>query len=85
MKELFEQEYISARNSTRRFRHVNRPAQLIQNTASAEDQVNLNYTIIRSPVSGIVVDRVIDLGQTVAANADTSPDQDRAGPLRDAH
>ncbi len=47
-------------------------AQLAQAKAAADkDQVNLNYTIIRSPVSGIVVDRVVDLGQTVAASLQT--------------
>jgi len=35
------------------------------------DKTNLAYTIIRSPVSGVVVDRQIDVGQTVAANFQT--------------
>jgi HlyD family secretion protein len=35
------------------------------------DQTNLNFTIIRSPVSGIVVNRVVDVGQTVAASFQT--------------
>lgn len=37
----------------------------------ARDQTNLNFTIIRSPVSGVVVDRVVDVGQTVAASFQT--------------
>jgi len=36
-----------------------------------KDKTNLAYTVIRSPVSGVVVDRQIDVGQTVAANFQT--------------
>lgn len=36
-----------------------------------KDRVNLAYTIIRSPVSGVVIDRVVDVGQTVAASFQT--------------
>ncbi len=32
------------------------------------DRTNLEYTVIRSPVSGVVVSRVVDVGQTVAAS-----------------
>ncbi|MFZ4536720.1 efflux RND transporter periplasmic adaptor subunit [Propionivibrio sp.] len=73
MKTLFEQEYVSRQEleqavQTRR----SAEAQLAQARAAADkDQVNLNYTTIRSPVSGIVVDRVVDLGQTVAASLQT--------------
>ena len=73
MQALFAQEYVSrqeleqalqARRSTE--------AQLAQAKAAADkDQVNLRYTTIRSPVSGVVVDRVVDLGQTVAASLQT--------------
>jgi len=35
------------------------------------DKTNLSYSIIRSPVSGIVIDRQIDIGQTVAASFQT--------------
>ncbi len=35
------------------------------------DQTNHNYTIIKSPVSGVVVSRSIDVGQTVAASFQT--------------
>ncbi|WP_300454212.1 efflux RND transporter periplasmic adaptor subunit [Accumulibacter sp.] len=73
MKALFEQEYVSRQEleqaiQTRR----STEAQLAQAKAAAEkDQVNLRYTTIRSPVSGVVVDRVVDLGQTVAASLQT--------------
>lgn len=35
------------------------------------DKTNLSYTIIRSPVSGTVIDRSVDVGQTVAASFQT--------------
>ena len=62
MRALFEQEYVSRQEleqsiQTRR----SSEAQLAQARAAADkDQVNLRYTTIRSPVSGVVVDRVVD-------------------------
>jgi HlyD family secretion protein len=35
------------------------------------DRTNLGYSVIRSPINGIVVDRTIDVGQTVAASFQT--------------
>jgi len=35
------------------------------------ERANLGYTIIRSPVSGVVVSREVDIGQTVAASFQT--------------
>ena len=69
MKELFAQEYVSRQELDQAMQaRKSTAAQLAQARALADrDQVNLNYTTIRSPVSGIVVDRVVDLGQTVAA------------------
>ena len=37
----------------------------------ARDKTNLNYTVIRSPISGVVVARNVELGQTVAASFNT--------------
>lgn len=37
----------------------------------AKDRINLGYATIISPVSGVVVDREIDVGQTVAASFQT--------------
>jgi HlyD family secretion protein len=43
-------------------------AQLSQAEASlAQSKVNLSYTVIRSPVDGIVLSRNVDVGQTVSA------------------
>ncbi|MCX7185506.1 MAG: efflux RND transporter periplasmic adaptor subunit [Nitrosospira sp.] len=47
-------------------------AQLALGTAQlARDRANLNYSVIKSPISGVVVARNVDLGQTVAASFQT--------------
>ncbi len=73
MKSLFAQEYVSRQELEQAVQaRKSAEAQLAQARAAADkDQVNLNFTTIRSPVSGIVVDRVVDLGQTVAASLQT--------------
>ena len=58
--EIIEQETEAAR------------AQLAISKAQVErDQANLNYSVIRSPISGVVIARDVDIGQTVAANFQT--------------
>lgn len=37
----------------------------------ARDRANLNYSVIRSPISGVVIARNVDIGQTVAASFQT--------------
>ena len=73
IKSLFVQEYVSKQEydqSRQALRSAT--AQLAQARALLEkDRVNLGNTTIRSPVSGVVVDRVVDLGQTVAASFQT--------------
>ena len=73
MKALFAQEYVSRQELDQAVQaRRSAEAQLAQARAAADkDRVNLGYTTIRSPVSGIVVDRVVDLGQTVAASYQT--------------
>ncbi|MCP5228766.1 efflux RND transporter periplasmic adaptor subunit [Accumulibacter sp.] len=73
MRALFAQEYISRQELEQAIQaRRSSEAQLAQARAAADkDQVNLRYTTIRSPVSGVVVDRVVDLGQTVAASLQT--------------
>jgi HlyD family secretion protein len=69
MKALFKQEYVSRQELDQAVQaRRSAEAQLAQARAAADkDKVNLGYTVIRSPVSGIVV----DLGQTVAASYQT--------------
>jgi len=59
-------------------------ATIEQNKASLElAETNLGYTVIRSPVDGIIIDRKVDSGQTVAAQFQTpelfkvAPDMDK--------
>ena len=57
---VFEQQLDAAR------------AQLALGTAQlARDRANLDYSVIKSPISGVVVARNVDLGQTVAASFQT--------------
>ena len=73
IQSLFQKEYVSRHEydlATQSRKSAQ--AQLAQAQAAAQkDQVNLGYTQIRSPVSGIVIDRMVDLGQTVAASLQT--------------
>ncbi|MCM8596471.1 efflux RND transporter periplasmic adaptor subunit [Accumulibacter sp.] len=73
MRALFAEEYVSRQELEQAIKERrSNEAQLAQARAAADkDQVNLGYTVIRSPVSGVVVDRVVDLGQTVAASLQT--------------
>ena len=73
MKALFAQEYVS-RQEYDQARQALKSAQAQVALARAQndrDRANLNFTVIRSPVDGVVVDRVVDLGQTVAASFQT--------------
>ena len=36
-----------------------------------QDRANLEFSVIRSPVAGVVISRQIDIGQTVAASFNT--------------
>jgi HlyD family secretion protein len=70
---LYEQGFISAEgfDVVRQELDVVR-AQLAVSRAQVErDRANLNYSIIKSPISGVVIARDVDIGQTVAANFQT--------------
>jgi HlyD family secretion protein len=72
-RDLFAQEYVSKQELDQAEETVKAAqAQLELSKAQLQkDRTNLSYTIIRSPVSGVVVDRQIDVGQTVAASFQT--------------
>lgn len=72
-KALLEQEYISRQEYDAALQ-ARKAAEAGLQQARAQvdkDRVNLGNTIIRSPVSGVVVDRQADVGQTVAASFQT--------------
>ena len=73
LKALLEKEYVSRQDYDQALQNLkSTQAQLAQAKAAADkDRVNLNYTVITSPVSGVVVARLVDLGQTVAASFQT--------------
>lgn len=73
MRSLFVQEYVSRQElDTAVQARKAAEAQLQLTRATVEkDSANLGYSVIRSPVSGVVVDRSVDVGQTVAASLQT--------------
>lgn len=73
MRELYEQEFVSKQELDTAVQ-VMKSAKAQLDSARGllkRDQTNLDFTVIRSPVSGIVVNRVVDVGQTVAASFQT--------------
>jgi len=70
---LYAKEYVSKQEldqATQAMKSAR--AQVALARAQAEkDRTNFGYSIIRSPVSGVVVDRTVDVGQTVAASFQT--------------
>jgi HlyD family secretion protein len=72
-RNLFAQEYVSRQELDSAIQaKKSAEAQLQLSQATVEkDRANLAYSVIRSPVSGVVVDRTVDVGQTVAASLQT--------------
>lgn len=73
MQPLFKKGYISAQQMDETIQALQAAhAQVDLAAAQLEkDRTNLRYSVIRSPVSGVVVDRTVDIGQTVAASFQT--------------
>lgn len=72
-KELYAQDYV-ARSDLDQSVQALEAARAQVNSAIGQlkrDKTNKGYTIIKSPVSGVVVSRNVDLGQTVAASFQT--------------
>lgn len=72
-RNLFGQEYASRLEMDTAVQ-VRKSAQAQLNLTQAtveKDRANLAYSVIRSPVAGVVVDRSVDVGQTVAASLQT--------------
>jgi HlyD family secretion protein len=72
-RDLFALEYVAQQDlDTAVQAKKSAEAQLLAARAQLErDRANLAYSVIRSPVSGVVVDREVDVGQTVAASLQT--------------
>lgn len=73
IRNLFAQEYVSRQEldaAVQAKKAAEAQLKLAQATVE-KDRANLSYSVIRSPVSGVVVDRSVDVGQTVAASLQT--------------
>jgi HlyD family secretion protein len=73
MSALFAKEYVSRQEHDQAVQ-AKKSAEAAVDLARAQadkDRANLSYTVIRSPVSGVVVARSVDVGQTVAASFQT--------------
>lgn len=73
IRELYAQEFVSKQELDTAVQVLKSAKAQLESARGLlkRDQTNLNFTIIRSPVSGIVVNRVVDVGQTVAASFQT--------------
>lgn len=72
-RSLLAQEYVSRQEldtAVQAKKAAEAQLQLAHATVE-KDQANLDYSVIRSPVAGVVVDRTVDVGQTVAASLQT--------------
>lgn len=72
-RNLFAQEYVTRQELDTAVQAMkSAQAQLaLAQAQAARDRTNMAYTVIRSPVDGVVVSRQVDLGQTVAASFQT--------------
>jgi HlyD family secretion protein len=73
LRTLLAQEYVSKQeyDQARQTLKSTQAQLALARAQNDRDRVNLGFTVIRSPVDGVVVDRVVDLGQTVAASFQT--------------
>lgn len=72
-RELFAKEYVTQQDmdtAVQVLKSAMAQLDLVQ-AQLQKDQINLNNAVIRSPVSGVVVARLVDVGQTVAASFQT--------------
>lgn len=71
--ELFRQDFISRQDYDQAVAAARSQAAQVASALAAvsQDRANLGFSIIRAPVSGVVIARKIDIGQTVAASFQT--------------
>lgn len=72
-QELYKNEYISELDfNTTESEHESARANLLSALASLDRaNANLKYAVIRSPINGTVINRIVEPGQTVAASFST--------------
>ncbi len=73
MRELFAQEYVAQQDLDQAVQQREAAEAQLRTALGqvARDEANVAYSVIRSPVSGVVVSRQVDIGQTVAASFTT--------------
>lgn len=73
IKALLKKDYVARQDMDNAEQDLqNAKAQMVQAEAQVQkDKASLEHTIIRSPISGIVISRDVDVGQTVAASFQT--------------
>jgi HlyD family secretion protein len=67
--ELRRQDFISQQDYEQAVATARSQAAQVKSARARteQDRANLNFSIIRAPVSGVIINRKIDIGQTVAA------------------
>lgn len=72
-RSLYAEEYISKQELDQSVQALKsaRAQRALAQAQFEKDRTNLGYSVIRSPVSGVVVAREVDVGQTVAASFQT--------------
>ncbi len=72
-KALYEKELIAQADYDQALYNYENALATLKNAKSAYDKnmVNLNYSTIYSPINGVVLNRVVEEGQTVAASFNT--------------
>jgi len=72
-RDLFNHHYLSKQDYDISVQALSsaKASLALANAQLTKDQTNKNYSIITSPVSGVIIDRQIDVGQTVAASFQT--------------
>jgi len=72
-RDLYAKEYVTRQDLDASIQALKAAEAQVALTRAqvARDRTNLSYTVIRSPVSGVVVSRDVDVGQTVAASFQT--------------
>ncbi len=72
-RELYQKKFISADALDQAVQTLDsaRAQVLLARAQLEKDRTNFQYSVIRSPISGVVVARNVDVGQTVAASFQT--------------
>jgi len=72
-KELYAQDYVARSDLDQSVQALEAAKSQVASAIGQlkRDKANKGYTIIKSPVSGVVVSRNVDIGQTVAASFQT--------------